>query len=452
MPKPQKFDYFVIGTGTAGQKVALAAGRAGHSVGITDYRDYGGTCALRGCTPKKILLAAARSMNGVERLRGKGFTGLPGFSWPDLQRHKNERMAKIDPGTRRNLSEAGVTMFDARARFTAPHRLDVGGQEVQADHVIIATGGKPAPLDFPGADLLSTSDDFLDLDELPPSLVIVGGGYIGAEFAHLATVLGSRVTVIASDANPVAKFDRDLNSLLADAARERGMDLHFSCKATRVERTDDGMLAVTAERENGTTFTVRADCAFHAAGRVPNVADLGLEAAGIAYGKRGIAVDDHLCTCVRAHYAIGDCSDNGLDLTPVANHDARVLVANLFEGADRAVDYYPVPTLAFTIPPIASVGMTAEEADASDRDLRINYQVTTDDFHAWHQNAIVEAHKIIIDRETETIVGAHLLGPDADEMINLFALAIYQKVTVAELRDRLWAYPTAGARIGTMVK
>jgi len=445
------YDYFIIGTGPAGQTVASAAAEAGKSVGIADYQPYGGTCPLRGCDPKKVLHAAAKAMNATNRLVGKGFGARPPFDWSELQAWKRSFTEKITPGTLKKFEKQGVDSLFGKATFTAPHELVVAGTRVRAEHIIIATGEKPAPLDFPGSDLLLTSDEFLDLDELPESMIIVGGGYIGAEFAHLATVLGARVTVIVSEASPLAKFDRDLNTLLAGAARDRGMTLHLSSRAIGVERTPDGRLSVRAEKEDGSSFTVTADRAFHCAGRIPNIEDLNLEAAGIDYGKKGIVVNNQLCTGVRAHYAVGDCSTGGLALTPVANQEAKIVVDNLLHGNNRGIDYDLIPTLAFTIPPIAAVGMTAEEADKSDENLRINYKITTDSFSTKHQNGIVSAHKIIIDADTETVLGAHLLGPGADEVINLFTLAIRQKVTTETLRQMIWGYPTKGGNIGSMV-
>lgn len=445
------YDYFIIGTGPAGQSVASAAAQAGKTVGIADYQPYGGTCPLRGCDPKKVLLAAAKAMNVVDRLKGKGFGARPSFNWAELQQWKRSFTEKITPGTLKKFEEQGVDSLFGKARFTAPHELEVDGTRVKADHVVIATGETPTPLDFPGADLLLTSDQFLDIDDLPESLIIVGGGYIGSEFAHLATVLGSKVTVIAAEGNLVDKFDRDLNTLMGKAARQRGMTLYFNSKANKIERTEDGQVAVSAEKEDGSTFTVIADRAFHCAGRVPNIEGLNLEAAGIDYGKKGIAVNDQLCTSVRAHYAIGDCNDAGLALTPVATQEAQMLVDNLLHSKDRRIDYYPIPTLAFTIPPIASVGMTAEEAEKSSKKLRINYEETTDWFATKHQNGLVSAHKIIIDETTDTVLGAHLFGPGADELVNLFALAIRAGTTTEALRSMVWGYPTVGGNIGSMV-
>jgi len=444
-------DYLVIGTGSAGQLFAVAAAEAGHNVAIADYQAYGGTCPLRGCDPKKVLLVAVHAMNTVQRMDGRGFNGEPPFSWADLQAWKREFTEAIPPGTHDKMREHGIACYHGKARFTAPHELTIGSDEIKADKVVIATGGTPAPLDFPGAELLLTSDEFLDMDELPESMIIVGGGYIGAEFAHVATVLGSRVTVIASADSPVDNFDDDLNTLLAEAARARGMKFHFNSKATKVEKTDDGRLRVTVESENGGETTVTADRVFHCAGRVPNIEALDLERAGIEAGKKGIAVDPRCCTSVRAHYAVGDCSDSGFDLTPVANYEARLLADNLFENANRQIDYLPIPTLSFTIPPIASVGMTAKEAADSKRNLRTNYAVTTENFHAKHQRAMVAAHKVIIDADRHVVVGAHLLGPGAEDLVNLFTMAIKEEIPIQSLRRMVWAYPTAGALISGMV-
>ena len=448
----QTYDYFVIGTGPAGQSVAEAAARNGKTVGIVDYQPFGGTCTLRGCDPKLFIHAAAKAMDYVQRLQGKGFTSLPEFSWQDVQAFRATYTDPIPEKTQEKFDRLEIDAYHGKARFTAPGKLRIDDKvDIEAGRVIIAAGGKPMPFDFPGAELMKTSDDFLYMDALPKHVVIIGGGYIGSEFAHISRVLGAEVTVIAADNNPVSQFDRDLNTLLAKAAEDRGMTLHFGMKATEIVETPDGV-RVTAEHRDGTELVVEGSAAFHCAGRAPNIDHLNLKAAGLEHSKKGIKVNNRLATNVPNHYALGDCADAGLDLTPIANREADILINNLFGDATAKIDYYPVPTVAYTLPPIGSVGMTAEEADKSKKKYHINYAETSEDHHNYHQGCPVAGHKIIIDPEKKTIVGAHLIGAGTEEILNLFALAIYEETPVAELRRRLWVYPSGGGKIGSMCK
>lgn len=452
MPQTKHYDYFVIGTGPAGQTFAQAAAKAGHSVATCDPLPYGGACPNRGCDPKKVIFAAAHAMYSVKRLLGKGLASPPNLSWEQLQEWKHTFTDGIPEGTRKNLRQAGVECYEGKAEFTAPHELLIGGKHaVRARRVIIATGARPAPLDIPGKEHFLTSDGFLSMKDLPERMVIIGSGYIGSSFAQIATVLGCKVTVVASDDHPVDNFDSDLNDLLAEAARDHGVEFHFKCKVTAIEMRGKQDYVVKVEHEDGSTFTINTQRIIHCAGRVPNCDNLNLEAAGVAYGKKGIEVTDDLVTSVDGHYALGDCADSGLPLTPVASYESKLLREKLLEGHHRQIDYLPIPTVAFTIPPIASVGMTAKQAETSDKKLKINFEETTDWFSTRYVNGVVSAHKIIIDEEENVVVGAHLLGPEADEVINLFALAIHEKISVTKLRHMVWAYPTSGADIGKML-
>lgn len=451
MPK-HTYDFFVIGTGSAGQKVATAAAKRGKSVGIAEYQPLGGTCSLRGCDPKLFLHAAAKAMDYIQHLRGKGFTSPPEFSWQDVQTYRDTYTDPIPERTQDKFDRLNIDAYRGVARFTGPGKLRVGEDvEIEAGRVIIASGGMPTPLGIQGEEFLQTSDDFLYMDELPEHVIIVGGGYIGSEFAHVARILGAEVTVIAQDNNPVSKFDRDLNSLLAKAAADRGMTLHFGCKAERVEKTSKGV-RVFAKQKDGSEVVVEGTKAFHCAGRAPNIDRLQLDNAGIEHSKKGIKVNSRLATNVPLHFALGDCTASGPDLTPVANREADILINNLFGDATAEVDYYPLPTVAYTLPPIGSVGMTAEEAEKSKKEYKINYAETTSEHHAYHKACPVAGYKMIIDPEKEVLVGAHLIGPGTEEMLNLFALAIYEETPISELRRRLWVYPSGGGKIGTMVK
>ncbi len=448
----KEYDVVVVGAGSSGQNVALKAAAAGKSVVMTEGRDYGGTCPLRGCDPKLVLHAAAEAVYRVDLLRGKGFTAAPAFSWPDLMAWKRSFTEPLPPKSRKKMEESGIVVHDAYASFEDAHTLCFGGDvRVKGKTIVLATGMKPAPLDIPGAELMLTSDAFLDMDDLPAEMIIVGGGYIGSETAHICQALGCTVTLIVAGPVALDKFDEDLAALLLASDRRRGMNFHLESKAVAVRQAGK-RFEVDVEDQSGKRVTLTTDRIIHCAGRVPNLEELQLEKAGIDYDeKKGITVNAHLQTTLDHVYAIGDCADSGLPLTPVATYDAARLSEALFEGKSGKVDYYPIPTVAFCLPGIASVGMTAAEAKKSDRAIRVNFSDASDWFHPRHLNEPVFAYKVLIDEAEDVIVGAHLVGPGATELINLFYLAIRQRIPVAELSQLIFAYPTAASTLKSMI-
>ncbi|OAV46040.1 NAD(P)/FAD-dependent oxidoreductase [Lewinella sp. 4G2] len=450
MPHHQ-FDLFVMGCGPAGQLVANSAVKAGLSVGITEATTYGGVCPNRGCDPKKVHYGVAKAMVSLQRLQGKGLNGIPKVNWANLQAWKTSFTEDIPEETEKGLLEKGVKCFKGQAVFTGPHEIAIGDDiTIRAEKVIVATGGMPAPLDIPGKEHYLDSAGYLEMESLPERILFIGSGYIGASLSQISCILGAEVTVIASDDSPVGHFDHDLNDMWTKAAEEHGITFHFSSKATKIEKISSG-LKVTCTPEEGDDFAVEVDAVIHCAGRVPNVKGIGLDLAGIDFSDKGISVDPQLRTSVSAHYAIGDCTDAAPSLTPVATYQGRLLSDNLFAGKNRKADYKPIPTMAMIEPPIAGVGMSAKEAEDDDRDLKIKFEDTTEWFTSRHLNCEVSGYKLITDPENDLILGAHLLGPNADEVINFFALAIAEKIPIKRLQHMILAYPTATSDVKKML-
>ncbi|MGB3799546.1 MAG: NAD(P)/FAD-dependent oxidoreductase [Lewinella sp.] len=448
----KEYEVIVVGAGSAGQSVAIAAAGAGKTTAIIEGRAFGGTCPLRGCDPKLVLHAAAEAMYRVERLNGKGFTDKPGFTWADLMAWKRSFTEPVPESSQEKMQNHGIDTYSDYASFIDDHTLDVGGTKLHGDTIVLATGMKPAPLDIPGNEFLLTSDEFLEMDDLPAEMIIVGGGYIGTETAHICHALGAQVTLVITEDVPLDKFDHDLSGLLRQADEDRGMTYQINSKVTAVRQVGKGY-EVDVEDSAGQKDTLLTDRVIHCAGRVPNTKKLSLQAAGVQTDdKHRIKVDDGLRTNVNHIYALGDCAATGLPLTPVGTYAASVLNANLFGGEDRRVDYYPIPTVAFALPAMASVGMTATEADESDRNLTVHYKVATDWFHAQHQNAAIFAFKLITDEDKDVLVGAHLLGPGSSDLINLLYLAIRQEIPLSEVKRMIFAYPTAASNFTAMLK
>ncbi len=447
------FDLIVIGSGSAAGSIASRCRAAGWSVAMIDKRPFGGTCALRGCDPKKVLVGAAAVVDAARALAERGVhpDGL-GVDWPALMRFKRTFTDPVPAGRRAALARSGIEAFDGVARFDGPTRLSVNGDALEATRAIaIATGAVPIMLPIRGSEHVMISDDFLELDSLPSSIVFIGGGYISFEFAHVAARAGAHVTIFHRDSRPLGQFDRDLVDRLVTRTREAGIDVHLATGVHRVE-TAGARRRIIGSAESG-DVVVEADVVVHGAGRVPDLQDLNLEAAGVRHSHAGVAVNEYLQSVSNPKvYAAGDCADSsGLPLTPVAGYEGHVVAANLLEGNHTVVVYTGVPSVVFTIPPLARVGLGEEEARRNGLQFGVRHENTS----GWNSSRRAgerhSAFKVLVEDRTQRILGAHLLGPHADETINIFALAIRAGVPAGQLRQMLWAYPTQAADIPYMI-
>jgi glutathione reductase (NADPH) len=446
----RRFDLVVVGTGVT-SAVASRCREAGWTVAVVDSRPFGGTCALRGCVPKKILVGAAEA---VHHARDMANIGVPAstlaIDWPALMRFKRSLIDATPQRTEQAWAKIGVDQFHGRARFVDSTTLAVGDDRLIGRRVLIAAGAMPAPLKFPGADRLATSEDFLNLDRMPARVVFVGGGYIAFEFAHVTARAGAEVTILHRGARPLEGFDADLVDLLVRRTRELGIRVELDTEVVGVEADARGF-AVRGLRD-GTEQRFETDMAFHAAGRVPELDDLDLDRAGVKREKRGVVVNQYLQSVSNsAVYAGGDAAASGPPLTPKADHDVGVLVTNLLEGNTRAVNYDGLASAVFTVPPLASTGLTEDAARAAGLEFRISWQDTAAWFHTRRVGETASGFKVLIEEATGRILGAHLLGPNAAETINLFAIAIRLKIPASDLKQVPFAYPTYGSDIRFMV-
>lgn len=447
------FDLVVIGTGSAASAVASRCRAAGWSVAIADSRPFGGTCALRGCDPKKVLVGAAEALDGVQRLNGKGIVPAgTRIDWPALMAFKRSIIAAVPQSREEGFARKGIEAFHGRAHFIGPTTVAVGGDELEGRHVLVATGARPADLAIPGREHLITSEQFLELDNLPSSIVFVGGGYISFEFAHVAARAGARVTIVHRGERPLELFDPDLVDLLAARTRALGIDLQLRTDVTGIERSQDGF--VVHASTGGAVRRVECALVVHGAGRVPEIDDLGLDTAGVAWDRRrGVSVNEYLQSVSNpAVYAAGDAAaSGGQALTPVAGHDGRVVATNLLEGNTVTPDYSIVPSVLFTLPPLASVGL-GEQA-ASERGLTfMTHHENTD---GWYSSRRIgedtSGFKVLVEESSGRVLGAHVLGPHADEVINLFAVAMRAGMSAADLKAMLFGYPTSASDVPYMV-
>jgi glutathione reductase (NADPH) len=418
---------------------------------VVDARRYGGTCARRGCQPKKYLVAAAEVVGASRDLTGLGIETPARLHWPSLMRHKREFTDAVPDRTERGFEKAGIATLHGRARFTGPDTVRIEGEEtviVEAATVVIATGARPRPLDLPGAELMVTSEQFLELDELPRRLVCTGGGYISLEFAHVAARAGVAVTVLHRGSRILERFDADLIGRLAEASAEAGIVIRTDTTVAGVERHGQELIVRT---DDGATHP--ADLVLHGAGRVPELDDLDLDAAGIAHDEHGVLVGDDLRSTNTGHvFAVGDVAATGPMLAPTADLEGEVAAANIIAGRSvRTLDRSLVPSAVFTQPPLASVGMTAAEAAGAGDAVVVN----EGDMARWpsarRRGQKHAAYKVIQAVADGRILGAHVLAPEAADLINVFTLAIRQGLTGADLQAIPWAYPTSTSDLKHMV-
>ncbi len=444
------FDLIVLGSGAAGQPSAFAARKRGADVAVVESRELGGTCPNRGCHAKKVYVNASDAVDAFARLRGCGVAGEATIAWDDLVRFKRSFTDPVHEETKARLEEAGITAIAGHARFVDAHAIAVEGERHSADRFVIATGSRPVDLPFPGAEHVIDSDAFLELERLPRRVVFVGGGFVSFEFAHVAARAGAEVTILHRDRRPLPNFDAHVVDALLRASSDLGIRVHLEREAGRVEVGSDGVLVHCTGGGERRAFA--ADLVVHGAGRRPNCDHLGLDAAGIEFGDRGIPVDEHgRCRGAPHVYAGGDVADTGHPkLLRAASHHGRVIAAHLRGDSTPTIDPFVGVSVVFTAPRLAGVGSTEDAARAAGR----NIATTTEPEQTWRiyreQNVSSFAFKTIVDAESRRILGAWALGHQADELINLAALAMHAKLTVDELNGINLGFPTIGGNMTSL--
>lgn len=445
------FDVFVIGTGTAGKSVAKECVAAGLTVGIADNREYGGTCANAGCDPKKVLLGISEILEKSKKMLGKGIKELPTTSWTDLMEFKKTFVNAVPAANEKDFKNLGIHMYHQSPKFLDENTLSVEGKTITARKIVIATGQVPMELPIPGRELALISDDFLNLEELPESMIFIGAGYIGMEFAHLAARMGVKVTMMDFAPRPLMNFDEDIVNYLVKESEELGIKFLFNAKATGIEKLRKNF-RVTADND-GKEISATAAMVFNTAGRVPSIEDLDLEKGNVAFSKDGVSVNQYLQNPTNRNvYACGDVSGSaGLALTPLSALESQVVAANILKEKSRKVVYPPQPSVVFTLPNLASVGLSEKEAKEQNLDFTVEHKSVGKWFNARRINEKVYAYKTLLDNKTGLILGAHLIGPEAGEVINLFSMAMYSKIDHKSLKQMVFAYPTWGNDIKGMV-
>jgi glutathione reductase (NADPH) len=402
---------------------------------------------------KKVLVGAAAAVDGARLLAGKGIRpDSLGIDWQQLNGFKRTFTDTHSDRLHAKLKRDGIATMSGAARFLDEAHIEVGGAVLHATRaIVIAAGARPADLAIDGREHVITSDQFLDLASLPPSIVFVGGGYISFEFAHVAARAGARVTICHRNNRPLSAFDAALVERLVARTQVLGIDVRLNVEVRAVEAAEHAYRAIGGSHVG--REVVDASLVVHGAGRVPDLDDLALHAGGIRYSPSGVIVNPFLQSISNPLvYAAGDCADtDGPALTPVAGYEGRVVAANLLEGNHVMPTYDAIPSVVFTTPPLARVGLSEDEARAAG----ISFVAHHEDTSTWFSSRRVgETHsefKVLVEPSSGRILGAHLLGPQADETINLFTLAMRAGVTVDRFKEMLWAYPTHASDTAYMV-
>ena len=444
-------DLVIVGSGTAAQSAAYPCRSAGWSVAVIDSRPFGGTCELRGCEPKKLFANAAELVDWSRRMQGYGTTTAPSISWSDLLRFKKSFTDPVPASMEQGFTSAGIQTYHGRAHFVDRNALQVGNDTLVGKHVLIAAGARHAPLNIPGEEYLTTSTGFMDLPSLPRRVVFVGGGYIAFEFTHVAARAGASVQVLHRGPRPLQGFDPDLVSQLVQATEDLGVSIHLQTAVTAIEKRGDVLLVHT--RKGDQASTVEADLVVHAAGRIPEIDDLDLPKAGIAREKGGVTVNDYLqSTTNPAVYAAGDCVASGnFPLTPVSTMQASVVTDNLLHGNQRTPNYAGVPSVVFTTPPLTRVGLTEEAAHAQNLNFKTLHQDTSNWYSSRRVRLAHSGFKVLVENDTDRILGAHVFGLHADEIINIFGLAIRTGLHASDLKEMVYTFPNSASDINSML-
>ena len=441
------YDLFVIGAGSGGVRAARVAAKLGARVGLTEDSDLGGTCVNRGCVPKKLLVYAGRFRYDLEDMRGFGWTvpGEPTFDWAALIAAKDREIGRLNDVYGDLLDGSGVDLVRGRARFVDPNAIEVDGRRITAEKFLVTTGGTPHVVDIPGKELAITSDEVFHLDAMPERVVIAGGGYIGLEMGSIFRSMGAEVHVVHRGAHVLSAFDHECTDFLLSQLRLQGMHVHMEHTIEKLAKTPTG---IAATLDDGTVL--EGDVQLAATGRKPNTAGLGLDTIGVDLAPSGaVLVDDEFRTNVPSVFALGDVIER-MPLTPVAIAEAMAFVSTQFGGKRIDVDYMNVPTAIFTSPEMASVGISEEHAWERGHRVHCFCSQFRPMRNTLAQRNIRSLMKMVVDEETDRVLGVHVVGPDAGEIVQGFAVAVRAGVTKSDLDTTIGIHPTAAEELVQM--
>lgn len=440
------YDYFVIGAGSGGTRSARIAAGHGAKVGIAEGRHFGGTCVNIGCVPKKLFAYASDYGAAFDDAKGFGWqVEKPSFSWKTLIDNKNNEINRLNNIYKSMLQKSGAEVFTENAHFIDAHTLSVGNKTITADKILIATGGLPRTPSYAGAQHAIISDDAFYLESLPEHIVIEGGGYIGVEFAHIFHGLGVKITLIHRGDQILRGFDEDIRNFLNNEMEKQGMNIILETNIAKIVKNGNEYTVFTDKNTE-----IKCDLVFSAIGRVPNTSNLSLNKAGVDKDDKGrIKTNDDYSTNIPHIFAVGDVKDK-LDLTPVALAEGHILADNLFNNKKRTLSYYNIPTAVFSNPPIGTVGLAEHEAREKGYDIDIYKSDFKPMRHTLSGRDERTLMKLIVDKKTDKILGAHMCGADAPEIMQGIGIAIKAGATKADFDTTIGIHPTSAEEFVTM--
>ena len=442
------FDLFVVGAGSGGVRAARVASGYGAKVAIAEESQVGGTCVIRGCVPKKLLVYGAHFAEDFEDASAYGWTlpGEPSFSWKTLIANKDAEIERLNGIYKSLLKGSNVELFESRAVLKDAHTLEVGDKTVTAERILIAVGGTPVMPDIPGIEHAISSNQAFHLEVLPESIAVGGGGYIAVEFAGIFAGLGANVTQFYRGDQILRGFDNDIRNHLAEEIVKKGIDLRLHTNVTAISKNDDGSLKLTLT--GGDHQDV--DAIMFATGREPKTHGLGLEQAGVELNDRSaIITNAGLQTSVPNIYAVGDVRDH-VQLTPVAIKEGMAFADTVYGGKPWSMSYQAIPTAVFSQPPVGTVGLSEEEARAKGLDVAIYKSTFKPMRHTLSGRDEKTLMKLIVDKTTDVVLGAHMVGPDAAEIIQGIGIAVRMGATKAQFDQTVAVHPSAAEEFVTM--
>jgi glutathione reductase (NADPH) len=447
----ERYDVVILGGGNAAMGATVATREAGLSVAMIEMRDLGGTCPNRGCMPKKVLVAAAHALDEIAQAHHHGITvGAPSLDWAALIAREKEMIAGIPDSLAAAMARRGVEIVRGQGKLVGPRSVQVGDRTLEAGHIVIATGSTPRDLPIPGADKMVTSDDVLADPTLPRDVVFIGGGVIALEFSHVYARAGAKVTILEVLPQLLPAIDADAAAQLRGATERLGVMVRTGATVARIDPAGRGYRVVFTEA--GAEHSVTTERIVNGAGRVADVDGLGLDAAGVRHEDRQVLVDEFLRSVSNpAVHVCGDALWSSPQLSPIATYEGQIVGHNIVKGPSRKPEYASIPSCIFTVPALATVGLS--EAQAREKGLKIRVQ--TSDMQGWlsaKTNAESAAWaKIVADEASGHILGAQIFGHAAEELIHLFALAIRHGITADQVRATIFAFPTFSADIKYLV-
>jgi len=440
------YDLFVIGGGSGGVRAARVAAQGGARVALAEESRYGGTCVIRGCVPKKLMVFASEFPNAIAEAQAYGWTvHAGGFDWAAFRGKLDAELDRLEGVYRSILGNNGVETFDQRARLADPHTVELAdGTRKSARHILIAAGGRPVRPDLPGAEHALVSDDIFHLERLPKSILVIGGGYIASEFACILNGLGVEVTQFYRGAQILRGFDDEARGLVSDEMIQSGVTLHLGTNITKMKPVEGGYRVVATNGQEAVFDEV-----MFATGRAPNTGDMGLQEAGVTLGRKGeVVVDAYSQTSVPSIYAIGDVTDR-VNLTPVAIREGMAFVETVFNGNPTPVDHDLIPTAIFTQPEMGTVGLSEEEArDRGPVEIyATSFKPMRESFAGRSARVLM---KLVVCAETRRVLGCHIVAPGAGEMIQLAGIAVKMGATKEDFDRTVAVHPTISEEIVTM--